>query len=127
MATKTKRLRVLNEAYAELPQIECKGLCVTTCTLIPLEAIELINIERATGRVPATTPVGDYQMLMPVSSTDDRCPYLLMDRCSIYEQRPTICRLYGVARGLQCPHGCQPTQLYSEDAAQTLLRRIRKI
>src|SRR2546429_6087610 len=29
-------------------------------------------------------------------------------RCTVYEVRPMICRLWGMVEGMQCPHGCVP-------------------
>ncbi|NIP61853.1 MAG: hypothetical protein GWN01_01980 [Nitrosopumilaceae archaeon] len=40
------------------------------------------------------------------SSSCCNCPYLENGLCSVYDVRPTICRLYG-AMG-ECPYGCQP-------------------
>ncbi len=38
-----------------------------------------------------------------------RCPALTADdRCSVYEDRPTVCRLWGAQQAMPCPHGCQP-------------------
>ncbi len=36
------------------------------------------------------------------------CPYLKDGLCSIYDARPTICRIYG-AMG-ECPYGCKPKE-----------------
>jgi Fe-S-cluster containining protein len=127
MATRTKRLRLLTEAYATLPSVECKGLCWETCSFINLEDVEILHIETATGRPVKTVEIMNKHMLEPTGVDGDRCPYLQLQRCSIYEQRPTICRLFGVARGLECRHGCRPTRLVGDDEATALLRRIRKL
>jgi Fe-S-cluster containining protein len=35
----------------------------------------------------------------------------LTKRCSIYEDRPAICRVYGLLRKvMRCPHGCVPSE-----------------
>ena len=36
------------------------------------------------------------------------------DGCTIYEQRPFICRLYGCGPGLACAKGCSPKLPLSE-------------
>jgi len=36
------------------------------------------------------------------------CPALDEGRCTVYERRPSICRLWGVVESLACPHGCRP-------------------
>lgn len=49
--------------------------------------------------------------------TDDiMCDKLTHDkRCSIYEDRPAICRIYGLTRALKCPHGCIPSEWMEDD------------
>ena len=37
-------------------------------------------------------------------------------RCTVYAARPMICRLWGVAQGMACPWGCQPTSAPVEHA-----------
>lgn len=106
----------LAEIYAQLPDVDCKGLCHLSCTAIPLEAVEQRVIAERTGR---TLPVLSLQ----------RCEALTADkRCSIHEHRPLVCRLFGVAEGMPCPHGCQPaTGPISDDHAYALVRQMREL
>ena len=44
---------------------------------------------------------------VPMIREDLSCGYLTKDhRCSIYAARPLICRVFGTAKNLSCPHGC---------------------
>lgn len=36
---------------------------------------------------------------------DITCKFRVDNKCSIYSVRPTVCRLYGVAQGLNCNNG----------------------
>lgn len=36
------------------------------------------------------------------------CPALVDGRCSVYDDRPMICRLYGTVEVMRCPYGCVP-------------------
>jgi hypothetical protein len=36
------------------------------------------------------------------------CPYLGVDGCEVYEERPLICRLFGTTPHLVCPRGKRP-------------------
>lgn len=36
------------------------------------------------------------------------CPALVENRCTVYDVRPTICRLWGAGPGMACPWGCEP-------------------
>jgi Fe-S-cluster containining protein len=131
MATKTKRLRVLNEIYDALPSVNCKGLCWTNCAYINVLPIEVVNIEQATGAAPELIAVPNLvngkPMPMIKPTAGDQCPYLIMRRCSIYERRPLICRVYGSGAGLRCPHGCQPSRVIPDQEVESAIRKIEKL
>lgn len=58
---------------------------------------------------------------MPHSSIAD----LLKDeRCSIYNARPAICRLYGIAEGLEYAFGCEPKKKLSRKEANAIIREV---
>lgn len=52
-----------------------------------------------------------------------RCPMLDEARglCSIYEQRPLICRLFGLVEGMRCPYGCIPDRWLTDAEAYELM------
>lgn len=52
------------------------------------------------------------------------CPFLKKDGCSIYEERPIMCRLFGAVdhRDMKCPMGCGPKKLISEADSIRLIR-----
>lgn len=54
------------------------------------------------------------------------CPFLEAERCSIYEERPFMCRVWGVADGLTCPHGCEPDERISKKRFDSLVQEVRK-
>jgi Fe-S-cluster containining protein len=110
--TKTKKLRVLREIYASIPSVGCKGLCTISCSTVPVFAIELEQLEAATGRKLPTVLIEDDQFLG--GEIGAPCPLLVMRRCSVYDQRPLICRAFGAVEGLPCPHGCEPDKLVSK-------------
>lgn len=66
-------------------------------------------------------------MLEPVGPGIGSCPALVKKRCSGYEGRPLICRLFGVAEGMPCPYGCKPFELITDKSAALLLREVKKI
>ncbi len=127
MASRSKRLRVLRDVYAAVPAVGCKGLCWNACAAIPVSELELEAMEQAAGRPLARLDieVGDAHAV--VGGADLACPALVMRRCSIYEARPLICRLFGVAEGLECPHGCAPERVLSRDEVGEMVDRIRRL
>jgi Fe-S-cluster containining protein len=108
----------LQEIYDEIPDIECKGECHESCGPIAYSDAEANRIEQS-GESPPE----------PVSGSH-RCDKLipLVKKCSIYEDRPLICRLFGVVEGMKCPHGCKPEGGYLSDVrAFQLMRKAEKI
>lgn len=88
----------LASIYASLPKLDCKGLCAADCCkvarMIPIEGEHLIE---KYGRIPLPT------------EDNFNCSELTADkRCGIYEDRPLICRLWGMTKSMRCPHGCVP-------------------
>ena len=95
----------LESMYASLPTVVCQGLCAESCGPIACSQAEADRMEAAAGR--------------PLEFTSGlRCGYLdaIHRRCTVYTARPIICRLWGVAEGMACPWGCQPTSAPVEPA-----------
>lgn len=92
--------------YGDIPEIECKGLCGDACGPIEMNPWERLQLRRAGVKLPPHRE----QLRLQQASPDRiyRCPALSEDdRCTVYEARPTICRLWGVFDGLRCPYGCR--------------------
>jgi uncharacterized protein len=99
-------LLTLESMYASLPTVVCKGLCAESCGPIACSQAEADRMEAAAGR--------------PLEFTRGMtCGYLdqVHRRCTVYAVRPMICRLWGVAKDMACPWGCQPTPAPVEPAA----------
>lgn len=108
-----RRDALLEALYAELPKIECKGLCSNSCAYIGMTKAERDRIARDGKPVPGFL--------------DDPCKALVMARCTIYEHRPLICRMFGVAIGMECSHGCVPERLLTREEGREFLRRAEEI
>ena len=113
--TKSKKLRVLREIYASIPDAGCKGLCADKCTSAPMFPIELEQLEAAAGRKLPTMPTGDaVGGILLGSEIGTPCPLLVLGRCTAYDQRPLICRTFGSVEGMRCEHGCGPAELLTD-------------
>jgi uncharacterized protein len=109
--TPERRLRAL---YDELPELECLGLCAEACAYIGMTSLEQHLISANGGP--------------EISMLDDPCPALnFMGRCSVYEDRPLICRLWGIADDMPCHYGCKPSRQLTRNEGFDLLRRAREI
>lgn len=110
----------------QVPDVECKGLCVDGCGAIGMTERELARLQQAAGRplpVAGTvdTPTGPKPFLAP--GPDGHCVLLVDGRCTVYKARPMVCRLWGATAALPCPWGCTPAGglLLDEDTARRLL------
>jgi len=67
---------------------------------------------------------------LPVKSDAERdtalanlsCPHLDTKGCSVYLERPLICRLFGTTPRLPCPHGRRPDEMIDPKIEQKIQR-----
>lgn len=104
----------LEALYAELPHLECRGLCAVSCGAISMGLHEARRVERVSG-----------EPLRLMTSLSENCPYLKAERCTVYEARPLVCRLWGMvdAPALRCEHGCAPERWLTHAEALQYVRR----
>lgn len=102
-----------DKIYTKLPYMECKGLCQKLCGPILMARGELERIEAHVGEIPR---MGESLV----------CPLLRNGRCTVYDIRPLICRLWGLVRKMRCPYGCRPKKWVSDKKAGKLLTWIEK-
>ena len=118
--------RELEELYAQIPDIDCKGRCHTSCGPIRMSDRERSRIKE-TYKVTIRNSSGyDYPPQRVPS-----CPALTEDkRCSVYDLRPLICRLWGAVEGMPCTYGCRPKnggRLLSDEDAYKLIAEAQRI
>jgi Fe-S-cluster containining protein len=111
--------RALRNVYAQIPDLHCKGLCANSCrTRIDMSVAEKERIE---GNIGRKLP----QYMFDVAG--ETCPLLANDACTVYGLRPVVCRLWGAAESMPCPHGCAPeggTLLTDDEALELMLRAL---
>jgi Fe-S-cluster containining protein len=90
--------------HAQIPDPGCKGLCVEACGPIDMHPYERARIRKAGVVIPQ--PEEAVAQLLDTGAY--ACPALADGRCSVYEVRPLICRLWGAVEDLRCEHGCTP-------------------
>lgn len=94
----------LQVLYAQVPEINCKGLCHFACT-----AIDPTNRERELLAEAGVDLPPAQEMKRLAQQGLYRCPALTEEKtCSVYERRPIECRVWGASETLPCPHGCGP-------------------
>jgi Fe-S-cluster containining protein len=58
---------------------------------------------------------------------DGPCPLLRHGRCTVYDARPMICRLWGLDDFMVCPHGCEPEKRLTHAEAIAFMARVKDI
>lgn len=107
--TKRERHKRLRELYKQVPQIPCKGLCQNSCGPLACSDVEYDVIEGRAGK-PLTT---DEELTCTMLSKSGHC--------TVYGDRPMICRLWGAVPKMPCPHGCGATLMLSDEEGGALL------
>jgi len=94
----------LDRAYALVPSANCKGLCQESCGPIVPSFAEAARIKERHGKVVDF----DRKTL--------RCTLLVNGKCSVYADRPLLCRLFGVVEKMPCTFGCDaPTMTRKQE------------
>jgi Fe-S-cluster containining protein len=96
--------------YARVPDVRCKGKCTASCFNVPLTAIEAAYLEIKYGKkfpVSLHASPGEPPFKFPTLGANATCPFLKDGRCTIYADRPLICRAFGhPLADLACSYGC---------------------
>ena len=116
----SKKPKTLAEIYASLPTVECQGKCQEACGPIYFLPAEVDLLKEAGQAFPHCRDNAQTGRLS-CSSLDSE------GKCSIYANRPLICRLFGVSKKLRCPFGCKPTQWIAESDSVKAMKAIRKL
>lgn len=95
----------LNELYAQVPAIKCKGFCKDTCGSVDMHPEERRAIKERGVTIP---PHAKNLKVWRETGDMPMCPALTPEgACSVYEVRPMICRTWGVSEDAPCPYGCE--------------------
>lgn len=115
----------LEALYAEIPKMDCQKKCWQACGPIHMTVGEAQRIEAVAGFPLKNSMVlgADPKSIV----TGYLCPLLQDHECSVYLLRPFICRIWGVAEGLDCGFGCKPERTLSVKEVQALLARVEAV
>lgn len=115
----------LEKIYKQLPKINCKQKCEASCGIIPVGKLEVNRVTQLLGYNPFPTPQEIISDLQNKKSCEFNCSLLKEGKCSIYRLRPLICRLFGLTKKMQCPHGCVPETWLDDKIAKELLKKAK--
>jgi Fe-S-cluster containining protein len=117
-----KRKVSLADVYARIPDVQCKGLCADSCGPIAMSCDEDRRLQELGVFIPSMV-----EGVEAIDRGEDYwCPALRDRRCTVYEDRPTICRLWGATTTMPCPHGCTPGNPMTQEESFELLALSRR-
>lgn len=115
-------MTALTDLYATLPALDCKGLCARSCGPIMAEIPEA----NACGADYAIVAFGGREVAAFSFDRKKRCNLLRYGRCTAYDARPAICRLWGLVEGMRCMYGCVPERYLTDAEGHDFLRAVRE-
>ena len=91
-----------------IPSFECVPGCHDCCGPVTTSTEEISRLPRKSAAVRAA------------ALEDLSCPHLAEKGCTVYLERPLICRLFGTTPALACPHGKRPDLMIDEQIEQQI-------
>lgn len=104
-----KELTEIQKLYEKIPSFTCKEDCMECCD----NQIQFAPEE--------------LERMPKVDWPDSWCPHLKNNRCSIYQCRGFICRIYGSSELFPCPHGYGPEKPLTAEETRALFREYVRI
>jgi uncharacterized protein len=83
----------------QIPEFACIPGCHDCCGPVLASTDELARLPQKTGD----------QRSAAMERWD--CAHLGPQGCTVYDERPLVCRLFGATPRLPCPHGRRPAQM----------------
>ena len=126
--TNAEKLDRIDAILATIPSFKCKEGCADCCGPVQLTRLEYYRCVKASDR-----SAEDVRRHMERNLKQKTCQCPLIDtrtkRCSVYEVRPAICRVFGTTGELACPHGYapEPEQMLSEEQAREILALVEQL
>jgi Fe-S-cluster containining protein len=76
--------------------------CIQCCANVPVNAKEMVAIRRAVRAMPQE----QIDRLRAQKRKDGACPLADVEnnRCTVYDARPWLCRMFGFMENMQCPY-----------------------
>ncbi|WP_157315054.1 YkgJ family cysteine cluster protein [Chitinibacter sp. GC72] len=100
---------------ASIPAFDCIPGCHDCCGPVLASSEEV-------SRLPRKTAAQREQAL-----ADYNCVHLGENGCTVYSERPLICRLFGTTPRLPCPHGRAPAVMVAPQIDRQIARFLIEI
>lgn len=109
-----KEIELLKKLYKMIPLSKCAENCSACCGVIPVSSYELEQMNSVAN---------------PFFFQEFRCPYLIDEKCSCYNVRPLMCRLFGTVKTgeLKCSRCFQPEFYLEPKEAKHIVKAYYQI
>lgn len=114
------KYKTIEDIYSKIPHIHCKQKCQQACGPIMMSDFE----EKAINAIYGET---DFSLESAMERKCLTCPKLSKGKCSIYQHRPLVCRLFGVVKEMRCPWGCSPKRWLKREEARELIKAAENL
>lgn len=109
---------IIDTLRRQIPSFACVPGCHDCCGPVSASSTEMARLPRK------STAVRDAAL------AELSCPHLGPEGCTVYEERPLICRLFGTTPSLPCPRGAKPDTMIAPQVEQRIhwfARRTRQV
>ena len=116
----------LRKLYAKIPTFKCIEGCTKCCGVVPWSAPEFNKLGDKGGQHPIIQVHEGTVTPMRSDGCMD-CPFYSDQGCTVYEDRPFMCRLYGTVENLPCVMGQKPAKMLSAQRGGELVAEYMAI
>jgi Fe-S-cluster containining protein len=117
----------LNKIYKKIPKFKCPPGCSACCGPVPLCSKEVLILKEIVKDNPdKSISEGLDSFVTPIDSKMN-CKFSSIKGCTVYENRPFMCRLYGTTESLKCPLGCKPTWYLTPTEENELMNSYKSL
>jgi len=98
----------LNKIYKKIPTLKCPPGCSACCGPVPLCSKEALILKEIVKNNSDKALLEGLDSFMTPIDSEMNCRFSSDKGCTVYGNRPFMCRLYGTVESLKCPIGCKP-------------------
>ena len=104
----------IQKLYMKIPKSICKKGCFDCC-------INSVQFAKEEAERAGELKHREYNGICPFLDEKNK-------KCGIYENRPLVCRIYGVSEIMRCD-GCEPANIrhLTEEESRSIIREYTKI
>lgn len=128
----TEKLKRIDALLSSVPPMRCLEGCSSCCGPVAMTRLEESRICRSIGQSPKWLRQAMLKTFNDVVAKGDSggsCPLLKDGRCSVYDIRPAVCRVFGSSddKLLICPHGCASKNPWTKAHTSAVMDQVDKL